>query len=74
MRNMRQVSGSKDLRFLAERYRSQMNLYKSALARMLGLAPDRIGLKLVFTHAGKVVDLERGGPDVEQLSLWTRGT
>ncbi len=68
-----EVSGSGDLRFLAERYRSQMNLYKSALARILALAPDRIGLKLLFTHAGKVVDVERGGPDVEQLSLWTTG-
>jgi len=65
-----EVSGSSDLRFLAERYRSQMNLYKSALARILGLAPDRISVKLLFTHAGKVIDVGGSRPGSEQLSLW----
>lgn len=65
------VSAVSDMATLAERYRPQMVLYRSALARMLSLSPGRISLKLLFTHAGKVHDLLPDGPAGEQLSLWT---
>jgi len=65
-----EVSETSDLRRLEERYRSQMTLYRGALARILSVVPERIGLKLLFTRVGKVVDIEGSRPADEQLSLW----
>lgn len=50
------VSGAADLKAAAKRYTHQMGLYRQALCRMLGLAPEKVGLRLVFTAAGRVMD------------------
>ncbi|MBM3131640.1 MAG: hypothetical protein FJZ95_01230, partial [Chloroflexi bacterium] len=52
-----EIGGADDPTRLADRYRPQLYLYRKALSRMTGLDPSKIGLKLVFTHAGKVVRL-----------------
>ena len=41
----------------AEHYRPQMELYRSALSRILGLDPARIALKLLFLRLGKDYEL-----------------
>lgn len=52
-----EVSHESALGELAERYRPQLHLYREALARILALEPSRIGLQLIFTHAGRVMAL-----------------
>ena len=42
---------------LAEHYRPQMELYRSALSRILGLDPVKIALKLLFVRLGKHYEL-----------------
>jgi ATP-dependent exoDNAse (exonuclease V) beta subunit len=51
------VSTDEEVRAAAESYRPQMELYRRALSRMLGLAAERIGLHLIFTAPGRVVTL-----------------
>ncbi len=41
----------------ALRYRPQLTLYAKALAKMHGIGPDRITLRVVFTDPGMVIDL-----------------
>jgi len=52
-----ETAGGARLTDSAERYRSQMSLYRSALSRILQLDPSRIALRLLFTHPGKVYEL-----------------
>ncbi len=40
-----------------DHYRPQLELYRQALAVLLSLPPDRIGMRLLFTGPGRVVDL-----------------
>jgi ATP-dependent helicase/nuclease subunit A len=42
---------------LTTQYRSQMESYRSALSRMLGLGVAKVDSRLVFVQPGKVVDL-----------------
>jgi ATP-dependent exoDNAse (exonuclease V) beta subunit len=44
-------------RQVAEEYRPQMESYRRALAVLLGLDPERVALKLLFTRKGRVVQL-----------------
>jgi ATP-dependent exoDNAse (exonuclease V) beta subunit len=46
-----------DLERVAADYAPQMKLYRRALAKLLGLAESKIGVKLIFTQAGKVIDV-----------------
>jgi len=39
-------------------YRPQLELYRRALAAILGLAESRIGLQILFTRAGRVCDVQ----------------
>jgi len=52
-----EVVSEDELSHLVEHYRPQLELYRQALAPMLVLPEDRIGLRLVFTHPAKVVSL-----------------
>jgi ATP-dependent helicase/nuclease subunit A len=45
------------LKALATQYRPQMEAYRSALSRMLGLKPAKVALTLVFVQSGKGYDL-----------------
>jgi ATP-dependent exoDNAse (exonuclease V) beta subunit len=38
-------------------YRPQLELYRRALAAILGLAEARIGLQILFTRAGRVCEV-----------------
>jgi len=42
---------------LARQYRPQMDHYRNALSRMLGLQAAKVVLKLVFVQPGKVLEL-----------------
>jgi ATP-dependent helicase/nuclease subunit A len=52
-----EVAGEADMAAVAERYRPQMALYRSALSRMLRLDPARVALRVLFVQTGKVHDL-----------------
>jgi len=52
-----EVADDASLAELARQYRPQMEAYRGALSRMLGLQPAKVALRLVFAQAGKVVDL-----------------
>ena len=41
----------------AKQYRPQMDLYRVALSRMLGLQPDKVALELLFVQSGKAHEL-----------------
>jgi ATP-dependent exoDNAse (exonuclease V) beta subunit len=41
----------------AEKYTSQMTIYRQALAKLTGLAESAIRCSLLFTHLGKVVEV-----------------
>lgn len=41
-----------------EHYRPQIQAYREALGRMLGLAPEHVRASLVFTETGRVIDVE----------------
>ena len=56
-----EVAGDGDMTSVAERYRPQMVLYRSALSRMLRLDPEKIALRLLFTHSGRVYDFSSSG-------------
>ncbi len=56
-----EITGEAALRQMAERYRPQLYLYREALARILAIEPSRIALRLVFTHAGRVIPLPFSG-------------
>ncbi len=47
-----EVAGAAGLEVLAGQYRPQMEAYRSALSRMLGLPPARVRMMLVFLQAG----------------------
>jgi len=53
-----EIASDAELTDAAERYRSQLSLYGSALSRMLELGPSQVTLRLLFTHPGKVHDLK----------------
>jgi ATP-dependent exoDNAse (exonuclease V) beta subunit len=48
---------AKALKERTEHYRPQVEAYRRVVARMAGLAEDRIAARLVFTFAGKIVDV-----------------
>jgi ATP-dependent helicase/nuclease subunit A len=52
-----EVSDDASLAELARQYRPQMEAYRGALSRMLGLAQAKVSLRLVFVQAGTVLDL-----------------
>lgn len=52
------ISCDAELADSAEKYRSQLSLYRSALSRMLQISPSQVALRLLFTHPGRVYDLE----------------
>jgi len=53
-----EIASDAELTDAAERYRSQLSLYRSALSRMLELGPSQVMLRLLFTQPGKVHDLK----------------
>ena len=53
-----EIASDAELADAAERYRSQLLLYQSALSWMLELDPSQVTLQLLFTHPGKVHDLK----------------
>jgi len=53
-----EIASDAELTGAAERYRSQLSLYGSALSRMLELDPSQVTLRLLFTQPGKVHDLK----------------
>ncbi|MBL7120143.1 MAG: UvrD-helicase domain-containing protein, partial [Dehalococcoidia bacterium] len=55
-----EIASDAELTEAAERYRSQLLLYGSALSRMLELDPSQVRLRLLFTHPGRVHDLKLG--------------
>jgi ATP-dependent helicase/nuclease subunit A len=52
------IEGDSELTEAAERYHPQLSLYGRALSQMLCLDSSKIKLLLVFTHPGRVHDLE----------------
>jgi len=52
-----EVPDDASLAELAEQYRPQMETYRSALSRILGLQPAQIRLRIVFVDSGKVKDV-----------------
>lgn len=42
-----------------EKYRSQMDQYRRALARIVALPPSKISTRLLFTESGRLVDISR---------------
>ncbi len=54
-----EVGGEAAIEEAARLYRPQMEAYRTALSRMLGLPPARVTLKLVFTHAVQTRTLGR---------------
>ncbi len=52
-----EVTGDAALAELARQYKPQMELYRSALSRMLGLQAAKVGLRLVFVQPGKAYEL-----------------
>ncbi len=52
-----EVTDDASLAELGRQYRSQMEAYRDALSRMLGLKKDQVSIKLVFVQAGKVHEL-----------------
>ena len=54
-----EVAGEAGLEVLAGQYRPQMEAYRSALSRMLGLPPARVRMMLVFLQAGRTRVLGR---------------
>jgi len=51
------VDSAESLDAAVVRYRLQTDLYRRALALILGLAPDRIRIRLLFTATGDVVEV-----------------
>jgi ATP-dependent helicase/nuclease subunit A len=49
------VGDAAGLQKKAEFYRPQLDAYRAAAAKLLGLAPEAIGARLVFLSVGKVV-------------------
>jgi ATP-dependent exoDNAse (exonuclease V) beta subunit len=52
-----EVADSASLAELARQYRPQMDHYRNALSKMLGLQAAKVALKLVFVQPGKVLEL-----------------
>ena len=55
-----EISDDASLSDVAERYRPQLSLYGKALSRMLQIDISRIGLCLLFTQPGRILDLVQG--------------
>jgi ATP-dependent helicase/nuclease subunit A len=51
------VETTEEIEAAAEHYRPQLALYTRALSRLIGLDPEHIEQRLLFTHPGRVVDL-----------------
>ncbi|MGB0413265.1 MAG: UvrD-helicase domain-containing protein [Coraliomargarita sp.] len=51
------IAGSTTLEVATERHRPQLELYRKALACILGLAPNQIALKLLFTDTAQIVTI-----------------
>jgi ATP-dependent helicase/nuclease subunit A len=51
------VAGESKLHKAVDVYRPQLELYRRALSALLRLDEERIGLQLLFTRAGRVLDL-----------------
>ena len=64
-----QVSTEEDLARQADHHRPQLLLYRRALSQILALPPETIRLRLIFTAAQRVVDLddENGVADPHKL-------
>ncbi|MDM8000262.1 MAG: UvrD-helicase domain-containing protein [Dehalococcoidia bacterium] len=54
-----EVTDEGALKALAAQYRSQMDIYRTALARMLGLQKAKVAVKLVFVCCGRVLSVDR---------------
>lgn len=52
------VASESEIEQVARRYDSQIQLYRSALSRMLGLDPSRISARLLFTRIGKLYNMK----------------
>jgi ATP-dependent exoDNAse (exonuclease V) beta subunit len=52
-----EVSDDASLAELGKQYKPQMETYRNALYRMLGLQPAKVALRLVFVQPGKVYEL-----------------
>ncbi|MDD5093905.1 MAG: UvrD-helicase domain-containing protein [Dehalococcoidia bacterium] len=52
-----EISNDDKLAESIQRYRPQLSLYAQSLSRMLGFDPSAIAIRLVFTGAGRVIDL-----------------
>jgi len=61
-----EISNEASLSNIAERYRPQLSLYGKALSRMLQLDISRIGLCLLFTQPGRIINLAQvvGGDEL----------
>lgn len=53
------VAPGADLSDIAERYRPQLELYRSALSSLLNLSTESIETRLLFTQPGRIFRLER---------------
>jgi ATP-dependent exoDNAse (exonuclease V) beta subunit len=52
-----EVPGEAAVADRAKQYRPQMETYRGALSRMLGLQPDKVALELLFVQSGKAHEL-----------------
>ena len=51
------VGDQASMKKAAERYTPQMTTYRQALAKLTGMAEQKISIRLIFTHTARVVEL-----------------
>ena len=51
------VGDEPSMKKAAERYTPQMTTYRQALAKLTGMAEQKISIRLIFTHTARVVEL-----------------